>query len=72
MQVELWRGMSPPEKARAVAEVSRGVRELAFVGIRQRHPSASERECRLRYALLTLGRPLARLAYPDVETVRVP
>ena len=64
-QVALWRGMSPIEKARAVGQISRTVRDLSLAGIRQRHPSDSERECRLRYALLTLGRTLACKAYPE-------
>ena len=69
MQVMLWRQMPPLEKAQAVVQVSRNVRELSLAGIRQRHPSASEPECRLRYALLTLGRSLACLAYPAVDTI---
>jgi len=69
MQIMLWRGMPPLEKARAVGQVSRRVRELSLAGIRQRHPSASEHECRLRYALLTLGRSLACRAYLDADTI---
>lgn len=65
MQVELWRNMPALEKARAVEQVSRSVRELSMAGIRSRHPSASEKECRLRYAVLTLGRSLACEAYPE-------
>jgi hypothetical protein len=72
MQVALWRGMSPLEKAQAVGRVSRKVRELSLEGIRQRNPSASERECRLRYALLTLGRSLACKAYPEADTIPGP
>lgn len=69
MQVALWREMSSLEKARAVGDVSSGVRELSLLGIRERHPEASERECRLRYALLTLGRSLALEAYPDLGSI---
>ncbi len=61
--------MSPLEKARAVASISRSVRALALAGIRLRHPSSSEEECRLRYALITLGRPLACQAYPEAEAL---
>lgn len=68
-QVMLWRRMSPLEKAQAVGQVSRSVRELSLAGILQRNPSASERECRLRYALLTLGRELACEAYPEAENL---
>ena len=67
MQIALWRRMRPLEKARAVAEVSGSVRELSLAGILQRYPEASEKECRLRYALLTLGSDLALKVYPDVD-----
>ena len=69
MQVILWRQMPPLEKAQAVGQISRNVRDLSLTGIRQRHPQASERECRLRYALLTLGRSLASRAYPEADTI---
>ena len=69
MQVALWARMSSTEKAKTVGAVSRTVRELSLAGIRRRHPSASENECRLRYAILTLGRSLALEAYPEAETV---
>ena len=68
-QVAMWRGMSPQEKAATVAGVCRAVRELALTGIRQRHPSATERECRAHYAVLTLGRAVASGVYPDVKTL---
>ena len=71
LQIELWRGMSALEKARLAGATSRDVRRLSWAGIRQRHPSASERECLLRYAVLTLGRPLALRAYPDLDLVLV-
>jgi hypothetical protein len=70
MQVALWRGMSPLEKAQVVGRISRMVRDLALAGIRQRHPAASEHECHLRYALLTLGRAAAARAYPEVDGLR--
>ncbi|MDH3254312.1 MAG: hypothetical protein OEM62_04910 [Acidobacteriota bacterium] len=72
MQVALWRQMSSLAKAQAVGKISCRVRELSLAGIRRRHPTASERECRFRYALLTLGRSLALRAYPEAETVLGP
>jgi len=69
IQIALWRRMSALEKAQAVGHTSRRVQELSLAGIRQLYPSASERECRLRYALLTLGRTLALRAYPEGEGV---
>jgi putative SOS response-associated peptidase YedK len=65
IQVALWRRMSPIEKAQTVGRISRNVRQLSLAGIRQRHPLASERECEMRFAILTLGRTLASKAYPD-------
>jgi hypothetical protein len=65
VQVEMWRRMSPLEKARAVTEISRAVQELSLAGIRVRHPAASEQECLLRLAILKLGRQLARHVYPE-------
>ena len=69
IQVALWREMSSLEKARMVAEATASARELSFAGIRLRHPSASEDECRLHYALLTLGRSLACKAYPEAKAL---
>lgn len=57
--------MTPTEKLRLVAEITRATEELALAGIRQRHPAASERECLLRLALLKLGPELFRAAYPE-------
>ena len=64
-QVELWRRMSPLEKLRAVTETTRTVLELSRAGIRLRHPQASDDECNLRLAILTLGRDLACQVYPE-------
>jgi hypothetical protein len=65
-QIEAWRRMSPAEKLQLVSDTSRGVIELSLAGIRRRHPSASERECFLRFACIVLGADVARLVYPDV------
>jgi hypothetical protein len=69
IQIELWRRMSPLDKARTVSEISRAVQELSLAGIRQRHPGASERECMLRLAVLKLGRTLAFQAYPEAAAL---
>lgn len=69
VQVELWRRMSPLEKARIVSEISRTAQELSLLGIRRRHPHASERECLLRLAVMKLGRDLARAVYPEVTVL---
>ena len=65
LQVELWRRMSSVDKARLVDDLTRTADELALAGIRMRHPRASERECRLRLAVLKLGPDLAVRAYPE-------
>jgi hypothetical protein len=67
MQVQRWRAMSPAQKAALVSALSRNVRDLALAGIRLRHPAASERECFLRFAALTLSVTLARRAYPELD-----
>ena len=69
MQIELWRRMSPLEKVRAAAEISRSVQEFSLAGIRLRHPDASERECMLRLAVLKLGRRLACQVYPEAAAL---
>jgi len=72
LQIEAWRRMSHADKARVTSGLTRAVRALAFAGIRQRHPGASERECLLRFALLTLGPDLACRAYPDARALVQP
>ncbi len=65
LQIELWRRMSPIEKLDLVNELTVATRELCLTGIRLRHAGASEREVKLRLALITLGRELALRAYPE-------
>jgi hypothetical protein len=69
VQVALWRAMSPLEKAEIVTALSRAVQELSLVGIRRRHPEASERECFLRLAELKLGRELTLEVYPEARAL---
>ena len=57
--------MSPVQKARTVDGLTRTVLTLAVAGIRRRHPRASERECFLRLAVLTLGSEATLRLYPD-------
>ena len=59
LQIDLWRRMSPLDKGRAVDGLCSATDELALTGIRQRHPHAPERECRLRLAVFKLGPQLA-------------
>ena len=69
MQVALWQHMSPLEKARVTSELTRAVYQLSLAGVRSRHPGASDRECFLRLALLTLGPALASRVYPDAAAL---
>ena len=65
MQVELWRGMSPLSKVQAVSALTRSVLQLSLTGIRQRFPEATDSECKIRLARLTLGPELAERVYPE-------
>jgi hypothetical protein len=66
-QIERWRAMSAAEKAAIVSGLTAAAYDLALAGVRQRYPDASTREQFLRLAVVTLGRDLARLAYPEVD-----
>jgi len=65
MQIEMWRGMSPLLKVQAVSALTRSVLRLSLAGIRQRFPAATDRECKIRLARLTLGFELAGRVYPE-------
>lgn len=64
-QVEQWRAMTPAQKAELVASLTRATLQMMEAGIAARYPNASARERFLRRAILTLGRELAVLVYPD-------
>ncbi len=66
-QIDGWRRMTTIEKAALVSGLSQAVFDTALAGVRQRYPHASPREQALRLAVLTLGRDLARQAYPDID-----
>ena len=65
MQIELWRGMSSISKIQAVSALTRSVLRLSLAGIRQRHPEATDLECKVRLARLILGPELAERVYPE-------
>ncbi len=52
MQFDHWRGLTPAQKARLVAGLTRMTNQLARAGIRLRHPHASDREVALRLMAL--------------------
>ncbi len=67
--MDLWRRMSPLEKARTVTEISVAVQQLSLAGIRLRHPEASDEECLLRLAIIKLGRRVACQVYPEATRI---
>ena len=58
-----WRAMSPTEKLDLVDELNRACAELATIGVRQRHPDATDREIQLRVLSLSVDRDLMMAAY---------
>lgn len=63
VQVEIWRSMSPTEKAAAVDRLSAEVRALALAGIRQRHPEATYPEQQRYLAVLLHGSEVVEEAF---------
>lgn len=59
VQDSLWRRASDSEKLMQVARLSRMVEQLSMAGLRQRHPTESERDLLYRRAALRLGPELA-------------
>ena len=54
---------SPAERLEQAARLSRGVRALAWAGLRRRHPHAGEEELRWRFVALCYGRELAERTF---------
>jgi hypothetical protein len=69
LQIQAWRRLSTIEVAELVAGATRATRALALAGLRSRYPAASERELVVRLAAITLGRDLARKAYPELDSL---
>ena len=63
VQFDLYRRMTPAEKARRVSDLTQGACCLALAGLRARYPHADERELLLRLAVLRLGAPLVARVY---------
>ena len=62
-QFELYRRMTPAQKARAFRDITLAANSFALAGLRQRHPNAGERELWLRLAGLRIGEDLVAQAY---------
>ncbi len=56
-QLAIWRTMSDAEKLRLTGELCDSVRYLAEIGVRDRHPNASDDEIRMRLFSTWLDRP---------------
>ncbi len=67
VQIELWRSMSPRQKAELVGAMSRSLHELTLAGLRSRHPDADATELEVRMARLTLSAELASRAFPATK-----
>ncbi len=70
VQLDLLRRMTPAEKAQLVSELTLAVQQLAFAGIRQMEPAASDDEIWLRLASRRLGSDTVRKVYafdPDAK-----
>lgn len=56
VQIELWRRMSPAQKASQLSQLCLCVQQLALAGLRSRYPEANEQELFLRLAATRLDR----------------
>jgi hypothetical protein len=63
---QLLRAQQPYERLAQAAALTRMVRELAEAGIRQRHPSASEAEVRVRLTVRLYGRETAQRLFRHI------
>lgn len=63
VQFALLRAMTPARKLAVFRDLNAAARRLAELGIRMRHPGASDREVFLRLAATWLDRETMRRAY---------
>jgi hypothetical protein len=59
MLIERLRAAGPQRRLDMARDASRAIRQLAWNGLRLRHPNADENELRRRYVVLTLGEEAA-------------
>jgi hypothetical protein len=62
-QFDLYRRMSPAEKAAGVRAITLAVNTLALAGLRHQYPAASDGELMLRLAVRRLGEDVVAKAY---------
>jgi hypothetical protein len=63
VQFELLRKMTPAEKLECVRGLTFAVQQLAFAGLREQYPDASDDELWLRLAARRLGPDLVKKIY---------
>jgi hypothetical protein len=63
---ERLRRLTPEERLNIVSRLNRGVRRMAMMGLKLRHPEASEEELRLRLVVRIYGRKLAQRLFADI------
>lgn len=63
---ELLRAQAPHQRLAQAMSLSRMVRELALAGLRERHPSASNDELRVRLTVRLYGAEAARRLFAEV------
>lgn len=61
--IESYRGMSAAEKFKIIDDLTRSAIALTMSGVRNQHPQADDRECRLRAAARWLDADLMLKAY---------
>jgi hypothetical protein len=66
VQIDLFRQMPSWRKLQLVDQMTQTCYTLALSGLRQRYPTATPEELRLRLASLVLGREVASRAYGDL------
>jgi len=62
-QIQLLREVPSWRKANMLGQMFQTMKELAYQGLRQRHPDAGENELRRRLAGVILGEELAEQVY---------
>jgi hypothetical protein len=60
------RRLTPEERLNIVSRLNRGVRRMAMMGLKTRHPEASEEELRARLAVRIYGREIAQRMFADI------
>ena len=70
LQIELLRQTPPWRKAEMLGQMYHTTKQLALVGLRHRHPEASETELRRRLADLLLGSELAERVYGSLIDIK--